>query len=71
MKLNIAVMRRSIVAVRGLDRTFLTWLCGARLPVRPTLSTAYSTISGSATHEARLTAYQLELRIRHATESVR
>ena len=71
MKLKTAVMRRSIVAVRVLDRTFLTWLCGARLPVLPALSTAYSTVNDIATHKAHFTAYLLELGVCHATESVR
>lgn len=71
MRLKTAVMRRSIVAVRVFDRTFLTWLCGARLPVRPTLSTACSMVSCIAKHKARLMAYLLELGIRHTTESVR
>jgi hypothetical protein len=39
-KLNIAVIRRSVVATRGLESAFLMWVSAVRLAVRPILSTA-------------------------------
>lgn len=38
----MAVIRRKVVATRGLDSTFLTCVSAVLLAVRPTLSVAYS-----------------------------
>lgn len=40
MKLNMAVMRRSVVATRGLEIAFFMWVSIVLLAVLPTLSTA-------------------------------